>query len=103
MPDQSSEVPKELVEEVSYKKIMAFIAKHHPFDSTAKQKFSVMERVTVRDYFLKLLSLENVHKTCWRIKMYAKYRWKGKKDDQIKDIVKNMKASGCKSGHDDSD
>jgi hypothetical protein len=62
-----------------------------------------MERVTVRDYFLKLLSLENVHKTCWRIKMYAKYRWKGKKDDQIKDIVKNMKASGCKSGHDDSD
>ena len=51
---------------LSYEKLMKFIAKNHPVDDE-KQNFSIMERITVKDYLFRLIN------PCGLYKSYRNY------------------------------
>ena len=53
-PDDKKEQEEEENQQLSYKGLVKFISLHHPVNPISKEKFSVFQRITVRDYGFKM-------------------------------------------------
>lgn len=52
--DSDDDKPKNFFEPISYSKLMRIIATYHPYDMESKQRYSIKDRVTIKDYEAKL-------------------------------------------------
>lgn len=93
------------VDKLSYKKLKKFIATNHPVSPNTGEKFSIFDRITVKDFYLKLLdmfgcirfygSYRDFKKKCYKICL------KNKKRKFVKpNSMKDMPDSGSNSSDD---
>ena len=71
-------------EPLSYKKLKRMITENHPVDPDTKSKLSLTERITVKDYFPKIMDACCVYRMRIIFKKFKKILMKRFKDDTMK-------------------
>ena len=81
--DDDEDGPKNFFEPISYSKLQRVIGTYHPIDPETKTRFSMDDRITIKDYTAKLSDACFCYFLGQKLKAVTKYmkqRLKGKKD-----------------------